>query len=521
MQKAESLYQRALTLGQKRLGENSPAVAFGLQHLALINRSMGNFARAESYYQRSLNILELNQNQQTNIATTLTLLASIYNLMKDFPKAEAALNRARGTYEQVLGPKSVEVAMIISKLAQLYEGMGNAAKAEAHYRQAVEILEARLGRGHPDVAFMLLSLGGVAYKIGDLADAQGCDERARGILETNFGMESFILAPCLNNLGAVYIKMGKLADAEPLLKRALRINEKFLDADHPEIFKALRNLCLLYLAEHDDARALETARKAEENRLKLLANVVSYAPEVPRLGYYARDNPYGLFAVLDNPRELMQATLRTKGVILDSFLEDRLVMEASAKPDVRALAEELLPIKRRLAQLTLRTPADPRSEVLSRRSEMRWHLEHKADELEIDLTHKVPGIDKARRAIDISPEEVQCAIPKDAALIRILPLFPPYLGIDAAELRYGAVILPSSGEPKWVCLGPVKPIDQNIWLAHACVHAATNENALAKCLGDLYRQVWAPVTPLLPDGLKTIIISPDAGLNFPPASPLC
>ena len=215
----------------------------------------------------------------------------------------------------------------------------------------------------------------------------------------------------------------------------------------------------------------------------------------------------------------MQATLRTKGVILDSFLEDRLVMEASAKPDVRALAEELLPIKRRLAQLTLRTPKDPRSEVLSRRSEMRWHLEHKADELEIDLTHKVPGIDKARRAIDISPEEVQGAIPKDAALIEFFRYFH-YLGIDAAELRYGAVILPSSGEPKWVCLGPVKPIDQNIWLAHACVHAATNENALAKCLGDLYRQVWAPVTPLLPDGLKIIIISPDAGLNFLPFATL-
>ena len=56
--KAEPLYQRSLTIREKALGKDHPLVAATLNNLAGLYRAQGEYAKAEPLYQRSLTIKE-------------------------------------------------------------------------------------------------------------------------------------------------------------------------------------------------------------------------------------------------------------------------------------------------------------------------------------------------------------------------------------------------------------------------------------------------------------------------------
>ena len=56
--KAEPLYQQALALWQKLLGDDHPDVATSLNNLASLYKSQGKYKEAEPLYQQALNICE-------------------------------------------------------------------------------------------------------------------------------------------------------------------------------------------------------------------------------------------------------------------------------------------------------------------------------------------------------------------------------------------------------------------------------------------------------------------------------
>src|SRR5205823_2638960 len=125
----------------------------------------------------------------------------------------------------------------------------------------------------------------------------------------------------------------------------------------------------------------------------------------------------------------------------------------------------------------------------------------------------VAGLGRARRALSITADQVQSAISKQAALIEFLGYWH-YLGTNKWEARYGAAILASSGEPKWVCLGSATNIEASIKACLQSVRGHADEKQLAAALRTLYQQLWSPIEAILPAGTKTVIISPDARLNF-------
>jgi tetratricopeptide (TPR) repeat protein len=55
---AEPLYQQALALRQKLLGDDHPHVATSLNNLAGLYKSQGKYKEAEPLYQQALNICE-------------------------------------------------------------------------------------------------------------------------------------------------------------------------------------------------------------------------------------------------------------------------------------------------------------------------------------------------------------------------------------------------------------------------------------------------------------------------------
>ncbi len=148
-----------------------------------------------------------------------------------------------------------------------------------------------------------------------------------------------------------------------------------------------------------------------------------------------------------------------------------------------------------------------------KRAEAREKLSGEVEQLEGALAGKVAGLGRARRALSVTVEQVRAAIPERAALIELLR-YHHYLGREGWEERYGAAVLTHSEEPKWVCLGAAATIETNVLFYQQFVRSRKDEAGLSFELQALYRQLWAPLEAILPADTKTIIISPDAGLNF-------
>jgi CHAT domain-containing protein len=75
-------------------------------------------------------------------------------------------------------------------------------------------------------------------------------------------------------------------------------------------------------------------------------------------------------------------------------------------------------------------------------------------------------------------------------------------------------MIASKGEPRWIPLGAAAAIEKKVELYGKSVRGDTDERTLHSVLRTLYDQVWAPIEKALPEGTKTVILSPDGELNF-------
>ena len=86
------------------------------------------------------------------MAKSLHNLANLYQNMGQYAKAEPLYQRSLKIMESKLGPDHPDVATNLNNLAILYEHMGQYAKAEPLYQRSLKIYESKLGPDHPNVA---------------------------------------------------------------------------------------------------------------------------------------------------------------------------------------------------------------------------------------------------------------------------------------------------------------------------------------------------------------------------------
>jgi len=252
------------------------------------------------------------------------------------------------------------------------------------------------------------------------------------------------------------------------------------------------------------------AKQADE---KYLFNILSFASEQQRLAFQKTIYPDNIFATLGSAAELAQIVLRQKGIVLDSLLEDRLVAEASDNPKQREIIATLRAAKQRLMQFVLEVPKDLSEAPQKQRAAEKEKLSTEVEQLEGSLARQVAGLGKARRALTVTVPQVQSVLPKQAVLIELLR-YSVYLGKRKFENRYGAIVIASTGEPKWVPLGTAVEIEKNVELYRKAARGETDEQALHSVLQNLYNQIWSPIEKLLQPSSKSIILSPDGALNF-------
>jgi tetratricopeptide (TPR) repeat protein len=195
----------------------------------------GHFDEAEVKYKEAVELAEKLQPRDNRLATSLLRLANCYAGKKDFPKTEAAIQRALTETEKLYGPES------------------------------------------PMMTEPLQALGQYSAFRGDLKSALDFDSRAVKINEDTFGETSDRVADSLRILASVYVMQKEYDKAEPYLLRSVRIEESLPSQDGFRLGLPLNSLCDLY----DKWNKPEMAEPRYRQLLALLEK--QYGPDSPVL----------------------------------------------------------------------------------------------------------------------------------------------------------------------------------------------------------------------------------------------
>jgi len=322
--------------------------------------------------------------------------------------------------------------------------------------------------------------------------------------------KNLIVSEMLNTLGVLQYQSGDYVGANDTLTQALLLREKTLPSNHVELRRILRNLAIVQFDLGHREESLRLARRAHSIDEETLANVLSFTSESHRLSFYYQQHLYDFFAMYGSPRDIAQSVIRTKGIVLDSLLEDRLVAEASGDPHLGKVVAEIRETKERLSRFLFHLPEDRYQTNVNPVDPEQQRLMARRDKLAAELARHISGLENGRAALRITLNQVQRNLTKDQALIEFLR-YNYYLGKGKWEQRYGALIIGFSDEPSWVQLGRADQIEESIIEYQRFVRRVIDDPASLRAL---YSRIWAPVEALLPVGTKKIVLSPDGGLNF-------
>ena len=268
---AETYFQRSLVVLEKRLGPDDPDVLRVFFNLGLLYKDKGNYAKAEEFHQKALTGRERVLGADSpDVAASLTNFATIYRVKGDYARAEEMQLKALAIWEKIQGPDDDDVGLVLYNLGALYYVKKDFAKAAEVTERALQIRQKTLGADHPDVGRILNNLAVIYNEVGDYTRAEAAILRSVSLSEKALGPDSVRLTPQLDNLAELYEIKEEYAKAEALYQRVLKIQESSLSPDHPEIARTFVNLASIYYLEGEYAKAEPLYQRALATREKVL-----------------------------------------------------------------------------------------------------------------------------------------------------------------------------------------------------------------------------------------------------------
>src|SRR5262249_5868098 len=118
---ARSRAEGALSIRERVLGPDDPAVAETLQALADVEYQLEDFTRSQALFERAIAIREKTlPTDDPALAEALRGLAGAYHMQGQYSKATALYERSLGMEERALGPDHPEVLRVINSFAKHY-----------------------------------------------------------------------------------------------------------------------------------------------------------------------------------------------------------------------------------------------------------------------------------------------------------------------------------------------------------------------------------------------------------------
>jgi tetratricopeptide (TPR) repeat protein len=222
---AEKAFISAVNESEK-FGPANAKLTTTLNDLALVCQLQAKFAKAETTYQRVLDIYEKNDRND------------VYG-WGNYSKAEPYYNHALALREKQYGPDDPQVAGTLSDLAALYGAQHRYPEQESICKRAVDIYEKQAKPDRKAYTAALTNLAAVYYRKKDWKSDELVTKTALAINEQVLNQDHPELAALYHNLGTVYTIEENYPEAETNLKHALAIRQKSFGADNPLTLAAI------------------------------------------------------------------------------------------------------------------------------------------------------------------------------------------------------------------------------------------------------------------------------------------
>jgi tetratricopeptide (TPR) repeat protein len=256
---AEPLYQQALELRKRLLGENHPSFATSLNNLAGLYKSTGQYTKAELLYQQALELRKsMWGKDHADVAVSLNNLALLYDEQGRYEEAEPLYLQSLELEKRLVGENHLSFALILNNLALLYYHQGRYSEAEPLSLQAIELDKRFLGEENPDVATDLHNLGLIYRAQGRYAQAESLFLESLELKQRLLQKAHPLLADTIYALGYMYREQGRYNEAESLCIKALELDKHLLGENHPHVAESLNNLAEIYreTGRYDEAKPL-------------------------------------------------------------------------------------------------------------------------------------------------------------------------------------------------------------------------------------------------------------------------
>jgi tetratricopeptide (TPR) repeat protein len=260
---AEEYYRKSLALRRRLLGEDHPFTATGYENLALNRRDRGQYAEAEEGCRKALDLRrKLLGEEHLDTALGYNNLALTLDEQAKYPEAEDGYRKALALFRKLAGEGDPRTITAYSNLAVNLDAQGRYAEAEEGCRKALDLRRRLVGDEHPDTATAYNNLAYTLEHQGRYAEAEEACRKALALYRKRLGEEHPLTATGYDNLSLNLQHQGRYAEAEGGFRKALDLRRQLLGEQHPDTATSYNNLA--ENLEHQDkyAEAEEGFRKA-------------------------------------------------------------------------------------------------------------------------------------------------------------------------------------------------------------------------------------------------------------------
>jgi CHAT domain-containing protein/tetratricopeptide (TPR) repeat protein len=261
--RALPLFEKALGIHRKLLGEAHPHTAVSYNNVAYCLNAQGQHARALPLFEKALAIRrQVLGEEHPDTAANYNNVASCLNAQGLHRNALPLFEKALAISRKVLGEWHPDTALSYNNVASCLLAQRLHARALPLYEKAAAISRRALGEEHLQTAQSANNLAYCLQAQGRHAHALPLYEHALAIYRKVLGEKHPQTARSLNRVAACLNAQGQHDRALPLLEKALASHRKLLGDEHPDTALSYNDVALCLVAQGRHPRALPVLAKA-------------------------------------------------------------------------------------------------------------------------------------------------------------------------------------------------------------------------------------------------------------------
>jgi tetratricopeptide (TPR) repeat protein len=453
---AEPFCEKVLEVRRRLLSDDHPDTAQSYNNLALNLKAQGNYAAAQPLYEKALEIRRrLFSDDHPDTASTYAGLAANLDTQGKYAEAQPLFEKSLEIHKRLLTDDHPDTASSYIFVAANLNAQRKYAQAQPLFEKALEIRRRLLTDDHPDTA---VSYGWLATNLNaqaKYASAQVMYEKALVIFQRAFSDDHHETAAGYNNVAFNLNAQGMYVAAQRLFEKALHIRRRLLGDDHPATAGSYDSVAMNLNAQgkYEEARDrwLAAAKSRDAARLRFSFSGLDRAVVTVR----GRSALAAVQARLGQPAEAWQS--------LEGDLGRGLLDELAARkdrrltPGDRGRLRELTATLERLDGLVDTLPQGLERDERAKRFEDLSHQRELASIALGEFQTKLVDVYGPMAGQVAKLNEIQAALPADAALIAWVDIAP--MGPNAADPdgEHWGVVVRSRGTPAWVPISATGP----------------------------------------------------------------